>query len=65
MERCGALKNVPLAGRTRPEIGIDVRSLSVRPIVVFYRVREDRNAVEILRIIDGWRDRRTIFPEDV
>jgi toxin ParE1/3/4 len=64
-ERCTLLQTSPALGRLRPEFGDDVRSLSVRPTVVLYRIREDRNEVAVLRVIDGRRDLGTIFAEDV
>ena len=47
--------------RRRPEIGPEFRSIPVRPVVVFYRVSEKGETVEIVRIIDGRRDFQTLF----
>ena len=59
-ERCMLLATTPLMGALRPEFGESVRSLPVRPVVVFYRVGSE---VQILRVIDGRRDLRTVFSE--
>jgi plasmid stabilization system protein ParE len=45
--------------RRRPEIGLEIRSIPVPPVVVFYRVTGE--TVEIARIIDGRRDLQTLF----
>ena len=63
-DRLELLAAHPHMGRPRPEFGPDVRSFPVRPIVVFYRAREDRGQTQILRIIDGRRDLGTVFAED-
>lgn len=63
MERCALLQGSPALGRPRSEFGIDVRSLPLRPLVILYRVGRERQEVEVLRIIDGRRDIRTIFTE--
>ena len=44
----------PNAGRTRPELGADVRSFPIVPYVAFYRIVGKR--IEILRILHGHRD---------
>lgn len=63
--RCETLSAFPLAGRLRPEFLPDIRSIAVRPIVVFYRYLEDRDTVRVERVVDGRRDLGTIFVEDV
>jgi len=64
-ERCTVLERSPWSGRLRPEFGVDVRSLAVRPIIVLYRVSVDRKIVDVLRVVDGRRDLGTIFTEDI
>jgi toxin ParE1/3/4 len=51
----------PRAGRRRLEYGPDVRTITVHPFVVFYRLREARGDVQVLRILDGRRDLGTVF----
>lgn len=66
IDRCTVLEQYPLAGRPRVDLyHVDpgMRSLSVKPLIVFYRHVGDR--VEVLRIVDGRRDLRTVFPEDI
>ncbi len=65
VERCTVLELSPWSGRPRPEFGVDVRSLAVRPIIVIYRVSVDRKTVDVLRVVDGRRDLGTIFTEDL
>ena len=49
----------PLAGRSRFEFGLGIRSVPLSRVVIFYRLAHD-DAIEILRIIDGRRDLGTI-----
>jgi toxin ParE1/3/4 len=59
VERANALATLPHRGRRRPEIGPELRSTPVPPVVVFYRVTDE--TVEIVRIVDGRRDLQTLF----
>jgi toxin ParE1/3/4 len=55
------LEEHPLAGRARDEIRPELRSVSVNPHVVFYRVSDD--TAQIIRILDGRRDIEDIFAD--
>jgi toxin ParE1/3/4 len=59
---CRRLMNWPHSGLARPEIARGLRSLSVAPHVVFYRVTS--SAVEIVRILHARRDVDAVFTED-
>ncbi len=48
------LSTAPLAGRTRDEFGLGLRSFSIESYIAFYRV--NKGAVEIVRNIHGARD---------
>lgn len=68
VERCRLLASHPLAGRARPEffhVDVGMRSWSVKPVVVFYRYVPAANRVDVLRIVDGRRDLRTVFTDDI
>jgi toxin ParE1/3/4 len=56
------LETHPFAGRARDEIRPGLRSISVRPYVVFYRIRDD--IAEIVRILHGRRDLPEVFTDD-
>jgi len=58
-EKARLLANFPEMGRPRPEIGPAFRSTLVDPYVIFYRVEGDE--VQILRILHGKRDLRSIM----
>ncbi len=60
-EMCRLLEDHPLAGRSRDEVQVGLRSIAVRPHVVFYRVNDD--VAEIARVLDGRRDLDEIFAE--
>lgn len=53
------LEEHPHAGRRRDELQQGLRSISIAPHVVFYRVRN--NVPEIVRVLDGRRDLDDIF----
>lgn len=48
------LQQFPLMGRSREELGPDIRSVVVERHIVYYRVKESE--IEILRILHGKRD---------
>jgi toxin ParE1/3/4 len=52
----------PLAGRARDEVRPGLRSITARPYVIFYRMRDDLS--EIVRILHGRRDLDEILSED-
>jgi toxin ParE1/3/4 len=56
---CRVLEDFPLAGRSRDEVRPGLRSVAVRPHVVFYRVANDR--AEIVRVLDGRQDIDSLF----
>lgn len=62
--RCAQLGTFPYSGRLRLEFTVGryaVRSITVQKrVLVFYRVAGNE-VVEILRIVDGRRDFRTLF----
>ena len=58
---CERLLDDPLLGRARDELIAGIRSLLVRPHVVFYRVRHWR--VEIVRVLHERMDVERVFPE--
>jgi toxin ParE1/3/4 len=44
----------PFRGRPRPESASNLRSVLVKPYVIFYRVEEA--SIEVLRVLHGMRD---------
>src|SRR5215472_13905833 len=48
------IEDHPFSGRARDEIRPGLRSVAVRPYILFYRTRND--LVEIVRILHGRRD---------
>ena len=48
------LSKYPYLGRSRDELTTDLRSMSVKPYIVYYRVCDD--AIEIVRVLHGARD---------
>jgi toxin ParE1/3/4 len=52
--RCRILENSPLAGRPRPELGENFRSLFQAPYVLVYRLVDDD--AEIIAVVHSMRD---------
>jgi toxin ParE1/3/4 len=59
---CERLAARPLLGRPRNELVQGMRSIVVRPYLVFYRVGDA--TVEIIRVLHGRRDLDAIFTND-
>src|SRR5262245_48631769 len=59
--RCGTLSQLPEMGRQRDDLAPGLRSIVVRPYVLFYRVTAD--AVQVIRILHGKRDVDRIMRE--
>jgi toxin ParE1/3/4 len=53
----------PLIGRARPELLIDLRSLSFGRHVIFYL--PGKRGIEVVRVFHGSRDLKPLFDEDV
>ena len=58
-EQCEHLLTSSEIGRTRDELLPGIRSLPVKRYLVFYRVTND--AIEIVRVLSGYRDIQTLF----
>jgi toxin ParE1/3/4 len=58
---CDRLCYDPLLGRARPELLVEIRSISVRPHVVFYQV--SKRAVEIVRVLHEHMDVEHVFAD--
>jgi toxin ParE1/3/4 len=56
------IDDFPFAGRARDEIQPGLRSLTVTPQIVFYRLKDGRP--EIVRVLDGRQDIKEIFSDD-
>jgi toxin ParE1/3/4 len=52
--KCQALAQSPGIGRTRAELGPNLRSSHVGKYVIFYRA--DDRGIEVIRVIHGQRD---------
>lgn len=59
--RCQQLVNFPNLGKSYAEIRPDLRALSFKGYIIFYRVLDD--GVEILRVLSGRRNFPSFFQE--
>jgi toxin ParE1/3/4 len=57
-EKCKLIATTPQFGEARPEYGDEIRSSTVGRYVIFYRPIE--NGIEVLRVIAGDRDIRSL-----
>lgn len=63
-EHCKALADLPGSmGRARPELRKDIRSLTYKGYVIFFRYLED--GLEIMNILKCHRDIDSIFHPDI
>ena len=60
-DACGVIEDYPLGGRSRDELRPGLRSVAVRPHIIFYRLAGD--IPQIVRVLDGRRDLDEIFAE--
>ena len=58
-EKCTLLCETPDIGRKRPELLPDIRCLPVKRYLIFYRVTD--KAIEVARIVSGYRDITSLF----
>ncbi|PWC79029.1 type II toxin-antitoxin system RelE/ParE family toxin [Azospirillum sp. TSH64] len=54
-DHCRKIASMPAIGRSRPELGTGLRSLSVSPYLILYRA-ENADRVIVIRIVHGARD---------
>ena len=57
--KCELLSESPNIGRKRDEILIGLRCLVVKKYIIFYRIK--KNSLEIVRILNGYRDIDSLF----
>lgn len=60
--RCRRLAEMPRVGRKRPELAVNVRSVSEGRYVIFYRPRDE--GITVLRVLHGARDLENMALED-
>jgi toxin ParE1/3/4 len=61
-ERCAMLGQLPLMGRSRDDLALGLRSIAIRPYVLFYRVTDE--SVQVIRILHGKRDMDRIMSQE-
>ena len=59
--KCLQIVNFPLSGKSYAEIRLDLRGMVFQGYLIFYRVLE--NEVEIMRVIAGRRDLKSLFDQ--
>ena len=53
---------MPMVGRPRSDLAADLRCITVRPFLVFYR--PTKTGALVIRVIDGRRDLETLFENE-
>ncbi|MBU0674251.1 MAG: type II toxin-antitoxin system RelE/ParE family toxin [Proteobacteria bacterium] len=59
LEQCRLFCSSPEIGRLRDELLPGIRSFPVKRYIIFYRVTT--NAIEVIRILSGYRDFDSVF----
>jgi toxin ParE1/3/4 len=59
---CERVRTRPLLGRSRDDVMSGLRSVLIRPYVIFYRVGE--SSIDIVRVLHGRRDLEAIFADE-
>jgi toxin ParE1/3/4 len=59
LERCERLADMPATGRSRGDLGPDLRSVALGNYLIIYRPIED--GIEIVRVLHGRRDLDALF----
>jgi len=59
LEQCQLFCSSPEMGRQRDELIPGIRSFPVKRYIIFYRIEGD--AVEVVRILSGYRDFESLF----
>ncbi len=61
-QKCRQLVQFPLSGRSYAIIRSDLRGLPLEGFIIFYRVQD--TIIEIMRVISGKSDLKTLFTVD-
>jgi toxin ParE1/3/4 len=61
-QKCQHLARFPYIGKSYTRFRPGLRGLLMMDYIVFYQVIEDN--VEILRVINGYRDLQSVFPNE-
>jgi len=59
--KCQFLAEFPNMGRSYAELLPELRGISVNPYIIFYRLIKDD--VEIIRVVNGYRNLESLFSE--
>lgn len=60
-DKCQTLALSPEIGRTREELGFELRSFPIKNYIIFYRIKS--STVQVIRILHSARDIEAIFNE--
>ncbi len=61
-QKCQHLARFPYIGKSYARLRPGLRGILMMDYIVFYQIVEDN--VEILRVISGYRDLRSVFPNN-
>jgi toxin ParE1/3/4 len=59
-QKCRHLAMFPMMGRSYPELVPNLRGIPLDDYVIFYTVTD--RCIEIVRVISGYQDLRSLFP---
>lgn len=61
-QKCQHLARFPYIGKSYARLRPGLRGILMMDYIIFYQIVEDN--VEILRVISGYRDLRSVFPNN-
>jgi toxin ParE1/3/4 len=59
-QKCRHLAMFPMMGRSYPELVPNLRGIPLDDYVIFYTVTD--RCIEIIRVVSGYQDLRSLFP---
>jgi toxin ParE1/3/4 len=60
-QKCRNIANFPMMGRSYSEFSLQLRGVPLESYVIFYTVTD--YAIEIVRVVSGYQDLRSLFPD--
>jgi toxin ParE1/3/4 len=61
-QKCQYLATFPTMGRSYPELAPNLRGIPLDNYVIFYTVTD--LCIEIVRVVSGYQDLRSLFPKE-
>jgi len=63
-KKCQHLAQFPYLGRSYSQLAPSLRGVPLMGYIIFYQIVENKDKIEILRVISGYRNLKNIFKTD-